>query len=254
MRPVAALFAGTLASAVTMAVPARADAWRASSAAMEEPSPSHVFGVTMGLRAGYALPAGDFAGGLSLSRVIKSAEPITLDVLYRLTPSLSVGAYGGYALGQGGRGFDEFDPSRGVSVSWSTQSAHIIRYGLQVRYSVGNAFVGYGMGIERLSSRGEGQGIQYNQPRQFPFEVLGQGLEIGHLLVGYNFIAVHDVVRLGVFFDGSLGKYSNSDLTIDGVEQGRGRFTVGQLRAVDAPGGTAWHQWYSIGVGGEYDL
>src|SRR5512142_1553628 len=56
--------------------------------------------VSIGLRAGYAIPSGDLQKDIKLSDQLKSSVPIQLDLLYGVAPRLAVGVYGSYGFGQ----------------------------------------------------------------------------------------------------------------------------------------------------------
>ncbi|RYE84347.1 MAG: hypothetical protein EOO75_18220, partial [Myxococcales bacterium] len=56
-------------------------------------------GFEIGLRAGYALPLGKTAAEVKLGDVYAAKIPIQLDVGYRITPQVYLGAYGQYGIG-----------------------------------------------------------------------------------------------------------------------------------------------------------
>src|SRR5512145_1208112 len=54
--------------------------------------------VSLGLRAGYAIPYGDLQEDSKLSDQLDGQVPIQLDAMYRLTPSTAAGLYFSYGV------------------------------------------------------------------------------------------------------------------------------------------------------------
>jgi hypothetical protein len=179
-------------------------------------------GISVGLRAGYAIPMGDAEKNSKMSDFAKGAIPFQLDALYRVTPNLGVGLYASYAIVSPNK--DNMPSGIDVSASW-------MKYGVQLQYSISpgesmSPWVGYGIGLESVKLTASASGISTS--------FTTSGLEFAHVMAGLDFKA-GDALRVGPFVDVSLGQYSSSD-----------------------PGGDiqdkAMHQWLFLGVRGMYDL
>lgn len=144
-------------------------------------------GISLGLRAGYALPLGEGAKDRKMSDVYSGAIPFQLDALYHVTPNIGVGLYFSYGI------VSLKNAPDGVSASW-------LKYGVQAQYRLnpGEAtpWFGLGLGLESVTSSGGGGSSTIS------------GIEFAHLMAGYDF-KVADKLNVGPFADFSLGQYSS---------------------------------------------
>ncbi len=170
-------------------------------------------GITLALRVGYALPMGDAVKDVKLSDQVKGAIPFTLDALYNFSPSLGAGIYASYAIVSVDK-----DKTGADSASW-------MKYGVQLRYNIGDAFLGYGIGLESVTQSATGGSATIS------------GLEFAHLLAGYNFYKA-DKLKVGAFGDFAYGQYSKR-------EAGGASADVTDKAA---------HEWLYFGINGQYDL
>ncbi|RYE92148.1 MAG: hypothetical protein EOO75_07325 [Myxococcales bacterium] len=185
-------------------------------------------GLEVGLRAGYSVPLGDASKGNKLSDGYSGLVPIRLDVGYRITPQVYLGAFGQYGIGL----LDSKvkDGCKALDVDCSASN---LRFGLGATYHFLTrgtflpwAGVGFGYELAYLTlPTGMGQ----------KNTVKDRGFEIINVQVGGDFVAV-DNFRAGPFIDLAVGRYDN-------IKNGDG---------TDADKGT--HQWLTFGLRGVYNL
>lgn len=89
--------------------------------------------IFVGLRAGYALPRGDFETGRPLEDRVRFQLPVTLDLGLRIGPALAVGAYASYAPARLPAGWQRDCDARG-----STCGAAANRIGAQLNLHAAN--------------------------------------------------------------------------------------------------------------------
>lgn len=188
-----------------------------------EASSDKGIGLSLGLRAGYALPLGDVAKDAKMSDSFSGAIPFQLDALYRVTPNIGVGLYFSYGI------VSLKDVPSGVDAS-----AHWLKYGIQAQYRLdpeasSTPWFGLGIGLESLSQSASAGGISMDSSLS--------GIEFAHIMAGYDF-TVADKLSVGPFVDFSLGQYSSGEIN-------------GTSKDIEDKG---LHQWLFIGVRGNYDL
>ena len=213
------VFAALSTALVTSALATSALAADAAPAEPAAPAPAAAAastsgaGITLALRLGYAVAMGDAAKDSKMSDQVKGAIPFTLDALYNFSPSLGAGVYASYGIVSVDK-----DKTGADSASW-------LKYGAQLRYTIGDAFLGYGIGMEEVTLKYTGGEASYS------------GLEFAHLLAGYNFYKA-DKLKVGAFGDFAYGQYSTFE-----TPAGSGDITD-----------KAAHQWLYFGINGQYDL
>ena len=189
-------------------------------------------GFEVGLRAGYAIPIGKGGANATqnLSAGISGAIPLWLDLGYRATPELMIGAYGAYAFGFLG---DTLDRACGA-VDCVTYD---IRLGAQLHYHFlpgkeGDPWIGLGVGYEWLTFAAS-QGGQ-------DASITASGFEFVNLQAGLDFAPSKGVnFGLGPFVAFSVAEYS--DASCSGA-------------ALGCPGdfSTTTHEWLTFGVRGTF--
>ena len=160
-------------------------------------------GFDAGLRAGYGVPFGKAtgAGTRDMNEGITGIVPWWVDVGYRLTPNVFVGAYFQYGIGFVGSGLSDLCDINGVDCS--TRS---IRLGGQVHYHFvpegrADPWLGYGFGYE-----------WWNLGVRDPAEQLSttaRGLEFANFQAGLDFYAAPHY--LGPFVSFSLDQFDSVD-------------------------------------------
>jgi len=193
--------------------------------------------VSLGLRAGYGLAAGDVAKDSKLSDGIKSQIPIQVDALYKVMPNLGVGLYFAYGFGQQG---DQIKPlcTGGVDCSLSS-----MRLGVEATYAFDKLglgalepWVGLGLGYEwgNLTAKYQGQKV----------ETTWDGLEFLNLQVGGDYKVAQNFA-VGPFLMMSVGQYSNAKIT-NTVDPSLN--TSGSIQDKGI------HEWLQFGLRGKFDI
>ncbi|WP_426750377.1 outer membrane beta-barrel protein [Myxococcus sp. Y35] len=162
-------------------------------------------GVTLGLRASYGIPSGDFYDGFSLDERFSGVFAPQVDLGYFINRHVYLGIYG------------QFGSARIQSDACPTGvdcSGRVLRFGVDVSYhfipdSVLSPWLGAGLGYEftRISASAAGSTGAGNY----------KGLEFAHVEAGLE-IRVAEHVWLGPCFIATLGQYSRATMTIDGLE------------------------------------
>ena len=197
-------------------------------------------GVEVGLRAGYAIPLGDAAGGnpsTSLSNVFSGMIPIQVDAGYRFTPNMMVGAffqYGIASIASGSGSVGAACSQSGVSCSGSD-----MMFGAQFHYHLMpdqtiDPWAGIGIGYEianfSASAGGQSAGESFS------------GFQFVNLQVGGDYKVMPNL-GVGPFVMFSLGEYSGCSFS--GGLSGGGSCTIQN---------TAMHEWLTFGIRGAYDI
>jgi len=182
------------------------------------------FGLSLGLRAGFALPLGEVSKDSSMSDSFHGAIPFQLDALYRVTPNIGVGLYLSYGMVMPNK--DNLPSGADASGSW-------LKYGVQARYrlspeATSTPWFGLGIGMESVTTTVSGNGRSVDTSLS--------GLEFARIMAGYDF-AVANEFSVGPFVDFSLGQYSSMEVA-----------------GVSADIEKSMHQWLFLGVHGNYDL
>jgi hypothetical protein len=193
---------------LTLSAPARADEAGSND-------------LSLGLRAGYALPFGSVAEGARLGDAISGMLPIWADVGYRPTASFFVGGYFQFA-------FPFF--AAGACPSPHTCSGHDLRFGAQARYAFlvdGSVvpWLGAGFGYEILDTSVSETGSEPLTNSTGGFEFLVQAG------ADYWF---NPNLALGPFVAMSFAEFSTT--------------SFGSIEDKSV------HEWLTFGVRGEYDI
>ena len=189
------------------------------------------------LRAGYALPFGNLAGGqgsTGVNNLFNGAIPLWVDLGYRMmSPNLFIGAFFQYAfaiINSGNGSFGQSCSANGVNCTGS-----IIVVGAEAHYhflpeGTFDPWVGAGLGWEF---------VNLNASQGSVSEGLGfSGVQFLNLQVGGDY-RVLPQLGIGPFAAGSLGVYSDCGFT----------GTVSSCSIQDK----AVHGWVTLGVRGVYD-
>jgi hypothetical protein len=231
IRKITALGFGLAVSMLAATAAAEDAPAAAPAAAASTDSGGGGMGITLALRAGYALAFGNAAKDVKMSDQYKGGVPLQLDALYRVSPAFHVGAYVSYAFISLG---DKINPTGDLSGSW-------LKYGLQLNYHFApeastDFWLGYGIGLEKASAHGSLGGIDVSAS--------ANGLEFAHIMAGLDFKA-SDAIKVGPFVDFSIGQYSSTSVEVNGTE-------------VPGSGGDikdkAMHMWLYLGLRGAYNL
>jgi hypothetical protein len=222
MRPT--LLVGTC---LLLATAAAGPTWAQSA----EPEPT---GFEIGLRVGYALPFGELLSGVALSNTAKGGVPFTLDVGYRVTPHLYVGALLSYAILRVNK----------IALACNTLlvdgpgdcSGTALRLAADVQYrqALGADLVAWGdagLGLERLI-------IQYDEGgfgSPGPFSNSWSGVEIAHVEAGLG-KRLHPSLLVGPFASCAVGQFRSS------ASSGNGRTQSEDITD------KRLHGWLSFGV------
>ncbi len=196
----------------------------------------------LGLRVGWASAMGDAleTKGTSMtpSQTVKMSDwieaqiPLQLDVGYRVTPEITVGAYGSYGFGDTGGQY--VDACR--IYGWDC-SASVVRAGVEATYAFTKVsprivpWAGLGAGYEWAESVAKRAGSENVRTRY-------EGWELLDLQAGADY-RVSASFAVGPYVMYSLGRYS-------GGSDGGVSFS--------GSANTTMHQWLGIGVRGTYGL
>ena len=205
----------------------------------------------LGLRTGFGLPYGRYAarrrtGAVAendigaISKDTHGVVPLWLDVGYRLTPRLMLGAYAMYGLVIA-RQADADDPLAGGCPEGIECFAAGLRFGVQAQLSLGSVaglepWVGLGVGYEWIRVDLEGEVLGF----PIDWKTRHSGFELLHLQAGVD-AAVSEVARIGPFLSISAMRYSSCATTLDDSEP--------DCDVVDP----AWHGWVVLGLRGSLE-
>ncbi len=198
-------------------------------------------GLSLGLRAGYALPMGSVAkdprlgSQTDLSKYASGMAPLWLDVGYRITPNWYVGGYFSFALLSTS---GDFCKSRAGANAACSSSGNDIRFGAAARYTFRPKtkvapWVGLSTGYEitNISASANGRTLD--------------GTAKGWEFVGAHFgvdVRVAREITVGPMINASIGQY-----TSDTWSNQNGSTSADYNN-------TALHQWIFLGLRGNYDL
>ncbi len=208
-----------------------------TAAIVAAPARADDSGVTLALRAGYALPMGDAVKNEKLADNISGVIPLWLDAGYRIDKSIFVGAYFQYGIG-----FLNKSKAFGGGVcdlAGVSCSAYDLRFGVEgiYRFSPDASFVpwaGIGVGYEIAHLSAEVAGVQGS--------ATVRGFEFVNLQVGGDF-KVSPAFSVGPYLAFSLGQFSDQKLD----------FPPQPVVSGSIPD-KATHEWLQFGVKGTYDL
>lgn len=209
--------------------------------AVATPAAAQESGFEAGLRTGYGLPLGDAADGANeeISSVIAGVVPLWVDLGYRATPNVFIGAYFQYGFGLLG---DDLDDLCDTDVFDVDCSVHSHRLGAQLHYHFSpresaDPWLGIGFGYEWLSMSIEGEGGKLS--------VTSRGFELANFQGGVDFYPAENFY-LGPFLSFSLDQYSSAEFECSGP------FDCGDAEVDGDIEDKSIHNWLMIGVRGGF--
>ena len=209
-----------------------------TAAAQNQPADPAPVGLSIGLRAGYGIPGGNVGslsdGGeqLSLSDGVKGMVPFWLDLAYKITPHLGVGASLQYGFGLVNK---EKSMCTDCTVEDIAFSANLYLHA--VPGGKFDPWAGIGLGYEIL-------GITNRSP-EGEAKVKLEGFQYLVLQAGGD-LATGTAISVGPFFSVSVGRYD----TVNTTARLGGR-SISQSEDIPKP---SWHQWVTLGVQGRFNL
>lgn len=209
--------------------------------------------VSLGLKVGYGVPAGDAYeqsgfGTFKQSGLARGVVPIQVDASWRFTPALSAGLYYGYGFGRTGSKLEELCSTP----SASCDRPSLVRYGVQGAYTFSplaqvEPWMGLSAGVEAASFKVKN--FVYGVIPGAPPTPLIADLE--GTLRGWS----------AEVSGGADHRFSPNLLAGPFLAYGMGQYTVQHVTLSDqgtvAGGGVdsaKTHQWLSFGVRGRFDL
>ncbi len=192
------------------------------------PTPSQAI-ISMGLRLGAGMPAGDVYRDTRYKDFVSSQIPLQVDVMFG-QPSLQLGLYGGY-------GFNNVNKSQvpaGMSASSSTMRAGVQVTGRLVDLGLAAVWAGLGSGYETIQyDLKSAAGTTTFKARGWEFATVSAGVDLSAL----------PLLSLGLYGSAGLGRFGVGSLTQGGVTSSAG---LGPDKRT--------HQLYQIGVRGMINL
>lgn len=193
------------------------------------PTPSQAI-ISMGLRLGAGMPAGDVYRDTRYKDFVSSQVPLQVDVMFG-APSLQLGLYGGY-------GFNNVNKSQvpaGMSASSSTMRAGVQVTSRLVDLGLAAVWAGLGSGYET---------IQYDlkSPATGTTTFKARGWEFATVSAGVDLAAL-PLLSVGLYASAGFGRFGVGSLTMGGVTQSAG---LGPDKRT--------HELYQIGVRGMLNL
>lgn len=204
------------------------------SAASAEVGP----GISVGLRTGWALPAGQIETGDRMSSTYSAMVPIGIDGAYRITPRFRVGLSGQYALVSTSEVTCQ-PPLECSAHQWrfgpmaSFHPASPARYGSTSSPLPVDPWVGLGVGYEILSIGLSSSGRHSTRTES------GFDLDVS---MGLDWRAA-ERLRLGGLIGVSIGQFSRVS-----IDQSAGPDYSGRIPSA------SMHEWFFFGIRGQYDL
>jgi hypothetical protein len=203
--------------------------------------------VSLGLRAGYAFPAGDAydfsgVGTFKQKEFAKGMVPLQLEAAWRFTPAVSAGLYYSYGFGITGSKLDELCSTPGATCDRPVFQ----RFGVAATYrTVPMA------GIAPWASLGAGMEIGSFKVKQFAYNLAPfLTADLDGTFRGWN-------ANVGLGADWAMGKAAIGPY----VQLDVGQYTVQHVtlagQGTVAGGGIAspkTHEWITIGLRGTFDL
>jgi hypothetical protein len=200
----------------------------------------------LAFRTGFGIPLGSYAkvlelGGFRQMRVNQLADdtygaiPLWLDVGYRLTPHVTVGAYGMFGVVLPKRA-DDNDLLGGGCPEGVDCSAYGARFGVQASYAFlprgsANPWLGIGLGYEWITSHIQGEPLGFRIDSQTSYG----GFELLQLQGGVDF-RLTERFAAGPYVSASALTYQSCSAELDGAE------------APCEIARAAWHGWLVFGA------
>ena len=180
-------------------------------------------GPSLGVRAGYAMPAGEVSAGISLGDVMAGLVPVQLDAAWHFDARWRLGMYFQYGFA---RIAGDFCPAR------ASCRGSQLRQGVQATYALAAGspvpWIGVGLGAEWLWLTVSADGARST--------LRLVGFEMAQLQAGLDWRSSSGI-SVGPFASLSLGQYQKI----------LGGSTVSNVA-------TALHGWLQLGVKGTFDL
>jgi opacity protein-like surface antigen len=180
-------------------------------------------GVSVGLSVGYGIPMGSVSASQTMSDLFTGALPIQIDLGYRFTPNLYLGAFYQFSIGF----VSSAQEARCTANNWTSCSVGDMQFGLAfvytfLPYSSFAPYAGLGIGWEIAT-------INYSGPGGSLSESVS-GFQFARLIVGGDF-RVGSGFRVGPFVNFSLGQFSGDTIVNSSI-----------------------HSWLQFGIKGTVDL
>jgi len=177
-------------------------------------------GVSVGLSVGFGLPMGNVGGSVAMTDLFAGALPIQIDLGYRFTPNLYLGAFYQYSIAFTSSTLEAACAFDGVSCSGSDMQFGLAFVYTFLPYSSFAPYAGLGIGWEILTiTVPTVSGI-----------TTWSGFQFARLIVGGDF-RVGSTFRVGPFANFSLGQFSDSTIASPSI-----------------------HTWLQFGIKGTVDL
>jgi hypothetical protein len=189
-------------------------------------------GVSIGLSVGYGIPMGSVSGSQPMSDLYSGAMPLQLDVGWRFTPNLYLGAFFQYSFA-----FISSKQEAACTLNgWTGCSGGVMQFGADFVYTIlpyatFAPYVGLGLGWEIAS-------LNYTSASQSVSESVS-GFQFARIILGGDF-RVGSAFRVGPFVNFSLGQFSSlssPNSTANGTISNK-----------------AIHSWLQFGIKGTVDL
>ena len=189
-------------------------------------------GFSIGLSVGYALPMGSVSGSQPMTDLFSGALPLQVDVGWRFTPNLYLGAFFQYSFA-----FISSTQEAACTVNgWTNCTGSDMQFGANfvytfLPYATFAPYVGLGLDweIASLSYSGSNQSISESV----------SGFQFARILVGGDF-RVGSAFRVGPFVNFSLGQFSS--------------LSSPNPDANGTIADKALHTWLQFGIKGTIDL
>jgi hypothetical protein len=206
--------------------------------------------VSLGVRASYAIPAGDAYenpgfGTFKQTDLAKGAIPIQFDASWRFSPALSAGLYYGYGFGTAGAKLKSLCATPGSTCDSPTTS----RYGVQAAFTFPMIFlepwIGLSAGVQTASFKVKNFVYGFVPPSTVLSSDLKGTLRGWEVAVegGADF-RVLGPLAIGPFASVGFGKYTVQDVSLSD----QGKVAGGGVDNAKT------HEWISIGVRGRFDI
>ncbi len=187
-------------------------------------------GLSLALSIGYAVPMGSIDGSAKVSDFFSGGLPLQVDIGWRFTPNLYLGAFFEYSFA-----FLNSTVSSGCSATPGVScSGSNIQFGVDfvytfMPYAKFAPYVGLGVGWEFASLSASASNVSQS--------LTLSGFQFARIIVGGDF-RVGSAFRVGPFVNFSLGQYGSVSST--GLNLTLGDKTL--------------HEWFQFGVKGTVDL